>query len=82
MVGELLALNLLLSILAFLAAVAKKYSTLSDDVDKAGAAAIAVTMAAGVVIASATYNEPLFVVLGLALFVVEAIWFASCGGER
>jgi len=80
--GTLLALILFLAVLAFLAAITKKYSRWRDPVDEAGAAAIAMAMSAGVVIASVTYNEPLFVVLGLALFVVEAIWFATCGEER
>ena len=82
MVGELLALNLLLSILAFLAAVAKKYSMLSDDVDEAGAAAIAMVMPVGLFIASLAYNELLFAVLALVLLAVKAIWFMACGGER
>jgi len=82
MVGDLLAFNLLLSILAFLAAVAKKYRTLRDPVDEAGAAAIAMVMPVGLIIASLAYNELLFAVLGSVLLVVEAIWFMACGGER
>jgi hypothetical protein len=82
MVGDLLAFNLLLSALAFLVAVVKQYSAMSDDVDKAGAATIAMTIATGVVIVSLAYNELLFAVLGLVLSVAEAIWFAACGGER
>jgi len=81
-VGDLLAFNLLLSILAFLAAVAKKYSTLRDPVDEASAAAIATAMLMGLFIASVAYNESLFAVLALVLFTVEAIWFMAYGGER
>jgi len=80
--GDLLAPNLLL---AFLAAVAKKYSrnVLKDPVDEAGAAAVAMATAAGTITASAVYNEQLFLALGLALFAVEAVWFAfACGEER
>jgi len=81
--GDLLALILLLAVLAFLAAVAKIHSRNEDPVDEAGAAAVATAMAAGAIMASAAYNEPLFVALGLALFAVEAVWFAfACGEER
>ena len=81
--GTLLALSLFLAVLAFLVAVAKKYSrsALKDPVDEAGAAAIAMAMPVGIIVASAAHNELLFVVLGLVLFSVEAIWFTLAYGE-
>jgi hypothetical protein len=79
--GDLLV-SLFLAILAFLAAATKKYSsTLKDLVDRGGAAIIAVTMAAGLVVVSLAYNEYLFAVVVSALLVVEAIWFMLAYGE-
>jgi len=81
MVGDLLALNLLLSILAFLVAVTKKYSRWRDPIDEAGAAAIAMAMPVGIIAASVAYNESLYATLGFVLSAVEAIWFVLTCGE-
>jgi hypothetical protein len=75
MVGELLALNLLLAILAFLVAVGRRYSTFRDPLDEAIAVAVAMVMPVGLIIASVAHNELWFVILGFALLAIEVIWF-------